>query len=555
MASPLQASLKPGMEDDEYQMALQQIKDALNARTSKPFNPTLLAMAQGFLTPTATGSFGESLGQVAKNVLSSQDQQQKEAMDVAQMRLQIAQAEREQKRKAKGMQFLEDRAKPTGAEPAQGAPAGDASGPAVQTSYGMLTPTEIARIMYSDQELGKVLEAEYKMNLEAIAVQPTGRYNKLTDEYKPFGGKTTVQRFVPGDPNFGRKPMNLDMSEDDAILFDQARSRGDAKTLNTLIKRYTQFPSEAAPGGMPVDVRPVKPNTPFVSADQPAAPITTPAAAQAGQAQTPQELKNQQDLELAQNKAEAEALSKARADRTNAKIGAGDDAGARRQTAQVIQDLFKQEGMDQVTGVLEKPGFVAGAMKLVEDGINLGGGFNISIPQVRDIFTSNKIALPKIAGETRQQYDKRVEDVISRTQQALSLFAQVTFGMRSMAKGQGAISNFEQVIFDRMGPTIRDNFSTVMAKTRHMEERANFDEAVKNALVDSGMPFDKFSRTDEYRNMAKQYDNKIRSIYTNVLPDAVTSKSAPQVTVPVVKPGGASKVNPESKNKLYDLLK
>ena len=79
MGSPLQAaSLKPGMESDDYNMALQQIKEALNARTSKPFNPTLMAMAQGFLTPTATGSFGESLGQVAKNVLSSQEQQQKE---------------------------------------------------------------------------------------------------------------------------------------------------------------------------------------------------------------------------------------------------------------------------------------------------------------------------------------------------------------------------------------------------------------------------------------------------------------------------------------------
>jgi hypothetical protein len=553
MGSPLQAaSLKPGMESDDYNMALQQIKEALNARTSKPFNPTLMAMAQGFLTPTATGSFGESLGQVAKSVLSSQEQQQKEAMDVGQMRLQIAQAEREQARKTKGMQFLEDRGKPTGAAPTGATSAGDASGPAVQTSQGMLTPAEIARIMYSDQELGKALEAEYKMNMEAIAVQPSGAYNKITNKYTPFGGKTTVQRFVPADPSTGRKPMNIDMSEDDAILFDQARSKGDGKTLNSLINRYTQFPSELPPEDTSVQIKPLPLPKPFVGSAQ---SNVAPNVAQANQAQTPQELKNQQELDLAQQKAEAEALSKARADRTNAKIAAGDDASSRRQTSQVIQDLFKQEGMDQVTGVLEKPGFLSGVMKLAEEGINLGQGFNISVPQIRDIFTANKISLPKVAGETRQQYDKRVEDVISRTQQALSLFAQVTFGMRSLAKGQGAISNFEQVIFDRMGPTVRDNFATVMAKTRHMEERANFDEAIKGALVDSGTSFDKFSRSDEYKDMVQKYDNKIRSIYTNVLPDTAPAKSDSQATT--AKPSGSSKAKSSSdaKTRLEEALK
>jgi hypothetical protein len=202
--------------------------------------------------------------------------------------------------------------------------------------------------------------------------------------------------------------------------------------------------------------------------------------------------------------------------------------------------------MDQVTGVLERPGFLNGVLKLAEDGINLGRGFSISVPQVRDIFTANKINLPKIAGETRQQYDQRVEDVISKTQQALSLFAQVTFGLRSLATGQGSISNFEQVIFDRMGPTVRDTFQTIMAKSKHMEERAKFDEAVKNALVDSNMSFDKYSRTPEYTDLVKNYDNTIRGIYTNVkFPDPVKTTSPS-----TKKSSGSPKVGSDAKARL-----
>jgi hypothetical protein len=528
--------------DTKYQSALERIQAALTARENPSINPMMLAMAQGFLTPGRTGSFAEGLGSAAGNVVPIMAQQQKEAMDNAQMRLQLAQAEREQARKTQGLEFLSNRDKPTasstGETPSAVTPSkGDESGPAVPTSKGALTPRQIAKIMYTNPDLGKVLESEYKMNLEAVSVQPTGAYDKTTGKYVPFGGKTTVQRFAPADPATGRKAMNIDMSEGDAIEYDNARSAGDYKKLTALIDRYTNFPQPQAPQPAPTGASPQA---------SPVAQVKPVASS----AMNPTELKQQQELDLATAKAEAEALAKAKADRTNAKINAANDAGTRLQTAQVIQDLFQGEGMDQVTGVLERPGFLSGVLKLAEDGINLGRGFSISVPQVREIFTANKINLPKIAGETRQQYDQRVDNVISKTQQALSLFAQVTFGLRSLAAGQGSISNFEQVIFDRMGPTVRDTYQTIMAKTKHMEERAKFDQAVKNALVDSNMPFDKYSRTPEYTDLVNNYDKTIRGIYTNVkFPEPVKPSSSANK-----KSSGSPNVNPKSKQALEDAL-
>jgi len=48
-----------------YQEALARLTESLDVRKNRFFDPTLLAVAEGFLGPTQTGSFGEALGRVA----------------------------------------------------------------------------------------------------------------------------------------------------------------------------------------------------------------------------------------------------------------------------------------------------------------------------------------------------------------------------------------------------------------------------------------------------------------------------------------------------------
>jgi hypothetical protein len=75
----------------KYQAAQQAMQDMLAKRENRLFDPTLLAMAQGFLAPTKTGSFGESLGNVAGAVAPIQQAEDKRAIDMAKMRLDLAQ--------------------------------------------------------------------------------------------------------------------------------------------------------------------------------------------------------------------------------------------------------------------------------------------------------------------------------------------------------------------------------------------------------------------------------------------------------------------------------
>lgn len=75
-----------------YKDAIARLEGLLDQRESKLIDPTYLAMAQGFLSPTKTGSFGESLGNVAAAVGPAIQAENKSAMENAKMRLELAQA-------------------------------------------------------------------------------------------------------------------------------------------------------------------------------------------------------------------------------------------------------------------------------------------------------------------------------------------------------------------------------------------------------------------------------------------------------------------------------
>jgi len=77
-------------EDDGYNVALQRLMSTLDSRQNRGYNPNLLAIAEGMLTPTATGSFGEGIGQAAKAVRGVQEQEARREQDNAMMRFQLA---------------------------------------------------------------------------------------------------------------------------------------------------------------------------------------------------------------------------------------------------------------------------------------------------------------------------------------------------------------------------------------------------------------------------------------------------------------------------------
>jgi len=113
-----------------YQDALARLSQSLDTRKNRFFDPILLAAAQGFGAPTQTGSFGESLGNVAKNVSAAQAEDIKLEQAINEQRVAAAgkgiELQRMRKRDAEFANWLQDN-DPTGPPP-----------------KGLLSPTVVA---------------------------------------------------------------------------------------------------------------------------------------------------------------------------------------------------------------------------------------------------------------------------------------------------------------------------------------------------------------------------------------------------------------------------
>ena len=127
-----------------YQEALKKLNESLDLRKNRTFDPTWLAAAQGFFAPTKTGSFWESLGNVAGGLGAAQEQRIKEQQEEAQQRLGVASAglelERLKQRDRAIGQFLGEGQTTLGMQgglPAGAPPAGGPSVPSGAPSVGL----------------------------------------------------------------------------------------------------------------------------------------------------------------------------------------------------------------------------------------------------------------------------------------------------------------------------------------------------------------------------------------------------------------------------------
>ena len=173
--------------DPEDQELITEIKDqykdlseSLKSR-KLPFDPKWMALAQGFLAPTQTGSFGESLGYAAKGYSEAALAEEKTAQERAALRLQLAQgelAQRQSTRKAKmgqdilmgGLPTGPQGAAPTGMIPMGATPAGATQPQALRD----ITMNDVRRAMAVDPELGKSLSDILKLQGERYKIAMNG---------------------------------------------------------------------------------------------------------------------------------------------------------------------------------------------------------------------------------------------------------------------------------------------------------------------------------------------------------------------------------------------
>jgi len=535
---------------DAMQVYLNAQKNALeklDERSNRLFDPTYLAMAQGFFAPTKTGSFGESLGNVAAQVGPAQAAEEKRIMDMAKMRLEMAQqgvSTEIQTKQAQDRQRIINQelgddspyAKPPVAQPAQVAqqpiqqpvqqPTGGLpSAPVVQAPptapLSAAQPAPVPAPMPAPLAQSQPPQ-QAQQQPTGIQLFPAQPYALDADERKLFAQGIAANK----DPYEIRKDINENRRKN--IQVNQAGTTGvnlatgqkfgkditPTKTFihgfgNVEIPAYQALelaeaqknPDEYARIAKEIMFGP-QPKTPPAPNATPTG--TAPAGAPLQRPTTAQAEANAEEL-----KAEAKQNAENRAKRTSLAIDKLEPAIEVRAVAQSAKTLVNQEGGNLVVGIFEKPKISSIMGKMVDEGKFTPVGF-------RDAMVAANVAfsVDQKPDETSQQYTDRKQAILDRYYQMGTQVARAKFEASTLAKGQGAFSDGERKMFADTTINTKMSVSSMNKTADMLIARANFAESVGDKILDSNMSYDKFRRTPEYKKMLTAYEAKLQSIWS-----------------------------------------
>jgi len=545
---------------DEYEAAQQNIKDMLAQRENRLFDPTLLAMAQGFLAPTRTGSFGESLGNVAGAVAPVQQAEDKRTMDLAKMRFEVAQQGLQTDIGIKKQQGLADfltkntagetpsaPTAPQAPQVPQGAPGAPQGGVSTSTIPG--APVVSAPPVAPTAPVAPAPAPVTGGLPSAAPVAPVAQAPQAPQA--GFSGGLPLG--MPGSQQQGAKGFNWNKQEADYFKLgisenkpatDLIKDINEMRTKDTVWKEGygIHIPSNTVypiPSAEQVDIQlpgDKAPRKVFKSDSlalqhyaatndpryrevldrmkfgpafmrEPVVPTATGAPAQAPVA-IPTVAESA--AEKAGAEAEATAARTGAGKRTSAAMDKYETAMESKNAAISIKELISQPGAELTMGVLEKPTVKAAIAGMVASG---KGVFDED--KFRDAYTKLgiKYNVPKQQGESNKDYEERKQAIYDRGRQVASQAAMLQFQASMLAKGQGAISNNERQLFADTTIGVKDSVSTINKKADMIIERANFAKTVADTLNAKEISLDKFKLTPEYKKLETDYENKLRDIW------------------------------------------
>ena len=485
-------------EDAEEQLLVDEIKNTYEtlrgalATRRQLFDPVLLAAAQGFLAPTKSGSFGESLANVASLVGPAQEAENKREMDLAKMRLELAQGELGMRQAARGEQ--EFRRLVGGAGPATpaapGAPAADefvetpgglrvlkseVEGGAGKTTPGTvlpesrpqaagapagftnITPADIARLASRPGMEGraKILAEMFKMDQDRYAIAMNGTvFDKVTRQYLDLP--------IPGQKQ-----------EDFETPYG---------TFRMLPYEYSQFINAEKEGRGKEWMDRWRGGQPGI----PGRRTVQQIGAEAKGAET-----------AAVKGAEAEVA------RTQDAINKAEGAADLMATIRSVKGIASRRDANEIFGIFQTGEFSSFVGNLISERIKVPGA-------------SNSFEAGDLVGAYRNL--GLSDDQIARYQLALARLATIQLQQAKLAAGQGSVSNFERQLFADASISPKDTPTTIVAKLGMLEARADFDRQLARELRRSKMSLDDFKDKNDakYQEMLDRYLDRVSNIAMNI---------------------------------------
>ena len=461
------------------QKQLELLQKQLASRTNMPFNPILMKMAAGFLAPTKTGGFGESLGYAASAGAEEAEKERARKVDNERLQLEILKQQQTLRNQDLGFQLISNRMN---------------KGP----TAGAAGPTELM----STQQKAELV-AKNPSLLDTITID-----DDLILALGAMGMKdlasiaTSLQKSQMTRANLGIREKEVGQKEFDIQKVPNPFDPSDKEGISLPRNKVAEFNRIAATGNTE-DMAKF-----LASAGVPGyfgkAPTATTGAPT--EEATP--------FKLPQTQAERETEKVTREERIKNQVKADEAerdriyANQRTSTTQIAPNaaaIYRYATNPETAkafGYFSNKGIKSAIGGMIQEGVAVGDwrinfpGFQAAVMKID----------PKISPEALNSMYAMAQNM-SKLELAFS----------AALKGQGQVSDYERSIVDKLTPKLADTANVAALKSEIILARTKMDDVTGQMFNQwskknpNGMVKD-FEQTPEYRKLITQYDKKLEEL-------------------------------------------
>jgi hypothetical protein len=521
-----------GDQREAMNAALLRMRESLDLRKNRMFDPVLMQTAAGFLKPTKTGSFGESLGYAAENAGTAAEREMLHQRENQKLEMELLAKEQELRQQMGGDQLISTLL--GGPKTSAPAPAGGA----VTTPTGELrvpgtaSPVDVANAPNPTAVLNAARQGRIKITDEILLLAnrvapkmlPTLteiRKAQNEEEKLQIDRDKTLRKAIPRGLRTERE-MNLAEYGQYQAALQQYLQDGDENKLLNFYDSKGWLESEQVRGRKitpkPADGKP--------SADGTAPTGGAPAPISPARSASEQKAVEESQVETAKGRAKS---AEEKATRLATQADAAFDNSV------IADDMIGYaKNNPLVFDLMNRPGLANAISRAVQEGINVGN-YNINLP----------VAIIK-------QYELSANDLT-----ALQMFMQKNAQLQSRGRqlnrtpGEGAISDYETKLLGSIYALPSDSQRAIILKSDALKMQGMFDEARFKLWLEKrdqpGMSYDKFMVDDDYKALKADYRktlDRVREENLDLLTPKKKDKTPPAPATPA--PAASSPAKPAS---------
>ena len=485
---------------------LMRLRAGLDDRKNRMFDPVLMQAAAGFLKPTKSGSFGESLGYAAENAGVASERDQTRQAENLKLESELAEKEMAFRRQLMGDKFMQ-RFEPQAGAPTSTAAAAISKAPVLGEGTPVAQLSASQRILqgkpqerlvseadireasrYGDKDLVTRLENTMKRQQQdqELALKAQTNEQAAKSERVKFTPQGAPDTFVVETPRevydkYMEALRTRNRTKDNQTYFEFLRDNG--------LLTQTQLPSE------------------------PAAPIKNAPSA------TETEVEKQAGITRAQEAIKADQVLKT-------EIATSDKTAQERViAADQIYGLANSKETGRVFEFFTKPTI----RNIIATAIEGKGGVRTPLGSVE---IANIKKAMQLAGATPKEMDAAQTMLRSTTM----LNVQDTISLMSK---QGAITEGERALISQLNPNVfEDTRNSAMAKAQLVKARAEYDKDISDGYQKwakknpNGFVND-FKQSGEFKSRYNDYNKYTSDLAKKYFPNITPAPSTRRNTGPL----------------------